>query len=166
MFFVRVHVRGARARRTMEKLAAADPTWDFADYRRTVRHIFYTVQQAWMERDQDIARDCLSRSLYDQYHTKSEWMALRHEKNILRNIRLLEAMPVDVEDDAGEQNDRMWVYIHARMVDYTVDDRTMELKSGDRLPHGFVEYWKIIREDGRWVLDEIRQKDELNLNTL
>ena len=52
----------------------------------------------------------------------------------------------------------MWVYIKAKMIDYTIDDRTMEVISGSKNSASFVEYWKLIKENGCWVLDEIRQK--------
>jgi hypothetical protein len=78
----------------------------------------------------------------------------------------MEAIPVDAEDYAGDGNDFMWIYIKARAVDYTIDDRTMERKSGSKVGKTFVEYWKLIKEENRWVLDEIKQKDELNLNSL
>lgn len=166
IFFVRVHAKGAKTRRIMKQLEKIDRSWNYKDYKKTIETIFYKVQNAWMERDQDSARDCLSRSLYNQYRIKSEWMIVRHEKNILKNMRLMEAIPVDAEDFAGDRNDFMWIYIKARAVDYTIDDRTMERKSGSKVGKTFVEYWKLIKEENRWVLDEIKQKDELNLNSL
>lgn len=42
----------------------------------------------------------------------------------------------------------------------------MEIRSGSRFPRSFVEYWKLVREDGAWVLEEIRQKDEFDIRSV
>ena len=91
---------------------------------------------------------------------------MRHEQNILQNQKLLAALPVAVNDFQGEDRDYMWVYIKAKMIDYTIDDRTMEVISGSKNSASFVEYWKLIKEIGCWVLDEIRQKNEFNLDNV
>lgn len=166
VYFLKVHEKGAKASNEMKQLEKFDPSWNFEDYKATIETIFYKVQNAWMERDEDLAKDCLSHNLYDQYRTKSEWMIVRHEKNILKNLKLLEAVPVDIEDCAGSKNDVIWVYIKASAVDYTVDDQTMQLKTGSKISKTFEEYWKLIIEDNRWVLDEIKQKDEVNLDSI
>ena len=43
---------------------------------------------------------------------------------------------------------------------------TGEVVRGKTSPETFYEYWVFIREDGRWVLDEIRQKDEVDVKRL
>lgn len=166
VYFLKVHEKGAKASHEMKQLEKVDPSWNFEDYKATIETIFYKVQNAWMERDEDLAKDCMSHNLYDQYRTKSEWMIVRHEKNILNNLKLREAVPVDIEDCAGSKNDAIWVYIKASAADYTVDDQTMQLKTGSKISKIFEEYWKLIIEDNRWVLDEIRQKDEVNLDSI
>lgn len=165
VYFVRVCMKSAKAKKAMENLSKADGSWNYSDFRSRIRTIFYTVQDAWTQRNQDIAKDCLSQSLYAAYTSKSEWMTCQHEKNILKNIHLIDALPIDAEDYEGDANDRIWVYIKARMVDYTIDDQTMEFKSGSKLSKSFVEYWKLIKENGSWVLDEIKQKDEMKLDS-
>lgn len=163
-FFVRVHLMSAKAKKAMKHISKMDESWNYKDFREHINKMFYTIQNAWMERNQEIAKNYLSASLYEQYQAKSEWMIIRHEKNILKNIRIIEAIPIAVEDNEGEANDRIWVYVKARMVDYTIDDQTMEIQKGSTISSSFIEYWKLIKENGNWVLDEIRQKDEFNLN--
>ena len=46
--------------------------------------MFYTVQEAWAQRDQEIARRYLSRELFEKYQIKSQWMIMRHEQNICK----------------------------------------------------------------------------------
>lgn len=166
VFSFKVHVKHKKAKLLMQRLAKIDPTWDSKAFNDQIEQIFYTVQEAWAQRNQDIARRYLSQNLYEQYNAKSQWMIVRHEKNILKNMKLLDALPIDVNDFEGDAHDYMWVYIKAKMVDYTVDDRTMQMLSGSKSSTRFEEYWKLVKENGCWVLDEIRQKDEFDLNSI
>ena len=52
------------------------------------------------------------------------------------------------------------------MVGYYINIDTGEVVRGDKFPEAFYEYWTFIREEGRWVLDEIRQKDEVDVGEL
>lgn len=164
--YIKVRAKNRKAEKIMENLSRFDPTWSLADFDRHIQNMFYTVQEAWAQRDQEIARRYLSRELFEKYQIKSQWMIMRHEQNILQNQKLLAALPVAVNDFQGEDRDYMWVYIKAKMIDYTIDDRTMEVISGSKNSASFVEYWKLIKENGCWVLDEIRQKNEFNLDNV
>lgn len=46
---------------------------------------------------------------------------------------------------------------------YTIKEETNEIIEGNkyRITH-FEEYWKFIKNEKRWVLDEIRQIDDIN----
>lgn len=166
VFSFKVHAKHRKTKRLMEQLAKVDSSWDNKIFSTRMETIFYTVQEAWAQRNQEIARDCMSQSLYEQYNAKSQWMIIRHEKNILKDMKLLEAMPIDVNDFEGDSHDSIWVYIKARMVDYTIDDRTMQMISGSKSSTRFEEYWKLVKENGRWVLDEIRQKNEFDFHSI
>ncbi len=164
VFYLKVHAKARRAKKAMKQFAEVDPSWDYKDFQKRIEDIFFAVQNAWMERNQDIAKDFMSQSLYEDYSSRSQWMIIRHEKNILRNMRIIEALPVFANDLPGDANDVMWVYLKAKMIDYTVDDCTMQITDGSTASKSFVEYWKLIKENDRWVLDEIRQKNEFDLN--
>lgn len=166
ILFIRVHIKGAIAKKAMKHIAKMDKSWNYKEFRTHIKKMFYTIENAWMKRNQEIAKDYLSKSLYEQYQAESKLMIIRHEKNILEDIHLIEAIPIDVEDNEGDTNDYIWVYIKARMVDYMVDDRVTELQTDSNDTSSFIEYWKLIKENGNWVLDEIKQKDELDLSSL
>lgn len=51
-------------------------------------------------------------------------------------------------------------------MDIIINADTGEVVRGKTSPETFYEYWVFIREDGRWVLDEIRQKDEVDVERL
>ena len=57
----------------------------------------------------------------------------------------------------------LWVSIKARMIDYMLNENTNEIVSGDpRKRSSFEEFWRFIRNGDIWVLDEIRQVDEID----
>lgn len=160
IFYARIRMKNIKVKNEMKKLSEIDSTWNYKEFRQTIEDTFFAVQKAWMERNQDISRCFISKALYEEYNTKCEWMKLRHEKNILKRIHLSDALPVEIDDEEGDKDDMIWVYIRAKMVDYIIDDRTKKFISGSILASSFEEYWKFIKENGTWVLDEIRQKEE------
>ena len=99
-------------------------------------------------------------------NSKLGWMEVNHEKPVQERVRFLNAAPVFAFDKEGEEHDRVIYLIHGRMIGYYINIDTGEVVRGKTSPETFYEYWVFIREDGRWVLDEIRQKDEVDVERL
>ena len=93
-------------------------------------------------------------------------LEVNHEKPVQERVRFLNAAPVFAFDKEGEEHDRVIYLIHGRMIGYYINTDTGEVVRGKTSPETFYEYWVFIREDGRWVLDEIRQKDEVDVKRL
>ena len=55
-------------------------------------------------------------------------MEIRRERNILKNIRLLEIKPVFVHDEEDDTKDFIWFYVKGKMVDYVINMDTLEKK--------------------------------------
>jgi hypothetical protein len=86
---------------------------------------------------------------------------LEEKRNILKHVKLKDAIPVAVYDHPDDSHDFVWFYIKGRMVDYTVDIQTDEKLEGSSVPQSFCEYWQFIRsQNDTWVLNEILQEDE------
>lgn len=84
------------------------------------------------------------------------------EKNILENMFLLDATPIGLKDFVGIDKDYIWVHIKAKSKDYTVNEETNEVIKGKASSDvQFEEYWKFIRNEKRWVLDSIKQIDQV-----
>ena len=49
------------------------------------------------------------------------------------------------------------------MVDYIINTETNEKIEGNDYSKSFVEFWKFVKKDEKWVLAKILQKDEENL---
>lgn len=118
---------------------------------KVVADYYYTIQNAWNDRDMDILKQSLSPSLYDQWETKLNWWEYEDIRNELSDIRLLKTMVVEVGDDY------FWSYIEGKMRDRMIkgNEVTQDNKGI------FIEYWRFIVEEDRIYLDEIRQEDEV-----
>lgn len=107
------------------------------------------------------SRQYLSESLYNTFQTQLNWMKVKNQQNILKHVRLREAIPVAVHDDPDDSLDHVWFYIKGRMIDYTVDTQTGQRLEGNPFPESFCEYWQFVRVEGDlWVLNQILQEDQ------
>ena len=94
---------------------------------------------------------------------KLEWMDARGEQVVQKNVRLLSADPVYVEDQEGTEQDMLWYLIHGRMIGYYINKDTEQCVRGNPNAESFYEYWLFIYQNGKWVLNEIKQKDEIDI---
>lgn len=158
---LRVRRSRRRSQAKMYEAAKFDTAWEYDKAMEQIENAFYCIQQAWTQRDVEIARQYLSRSLYQEYRSKLSWMAMRGERNVLENMKLLEISPVGVHDDIENSRDYLWCSIRASMVDYTIREDTGTVVSGNTsVPQVFMEYWQFVQQDGHWVLNQILQKDQ------
>lgn len=140
--------------RIISKLSNIDGSWNPKHIGQRLNKIYFAVQNAWMERDQDLAKEYMSQRLYDKHKEKTEIMKIKHEKNMLENIKLHSFKIISVRDYKDDDDDYLWVEIRGSMKDYTIDDRTGEtIWSSGALP--FEELWKLVRGETGWVLDDI-----------
>lgn len=153
--------RARNARRLMRLLQQKDHAWKYKHIQKQVRQTYFVLQRAWTNSDMTPVKECMSDALYQSFQTKLSWMRYRNQRNVLKWIRLLEALPVAVHDEQDDSQDFVWFYIKGRMVDYTVDTETNERLDGSAFPERFCEYWQFMRTQGdRWVLNAILQEDE------
>ena len=128
-----------------------------------VEDAFYKVAIAWMERNQDLAKEYISENLYDKHKSQTDWMKIRKEKNILENMKLIKATPIGLKDSEGIKNDFLWIHIEAQAIDYIINPENNELLRGYKNKTIYYEeYWKFIKNNHRWILDEIRQIDDID----
>lgn len=152
----KIYRKNKEAAALIEKFAASDSGWRMESLKQRIEECFYRVQEAWTKRNQDLARNYMSRRLYEKHREQTNRMIRDGEKNILKNIELLGAKIVEAIDYTDNSKDSFWAYIKGSMIDYTVTDPEGKVIEGDPEVNGkFVELWKFTREDGRWVLDEI-----------
>ena len=160
LFYITLSKRSRKAKKLMKQMMQHDNAWKYNDILDTVNDCYFAVQTAWAAMDMSTASPYMSDELRESFQTKLNWMAYRHEKNVLENVQLLRALPVAVHDDPDNSHDYVWFYIKGSMVDYTIDTDTQATKSGHTFATSFAEYWQFMRCEERWVLHKILQKDE------
>ncbi|MBQ2768106.1 MAG: Tim44 domain-containing protein [Clostridia bacterium] len=162
VFALQLTKRARKAKKLMKQMAQSDNAWKFNSLNATVRESFYAIQAAWSNMDMSPAAIYMSEDLRNSFQTKLNWMEFKHQKNILKKIRLIDALPVAVHDNADNTCDHVWFYIKGKMVDYMLDTQTQMKISGSTHPTKFVEYWQFVRTENTWVLNKILQKNEAN----
>ena len=148
------------SKRYLRLLDNKDITWKYKTIENRVIETFYVVEEAWTNNDMVKAKDYMDKDLYENFKSKLEWMDINNRRNILKKIRLVNLKPVSVYDDKDDNKDLIWFYIKGKMIDYIIDTKTKSIVSGNTKNRSFVEFWKFVKNDDKWVLSEILQEDE------
>jgi len=145
----------------MSKFEKLDSAWKYKDIEKQVIDAYFNIQNAWTKQDMKIAKPYITEDLYNNLNIKIEWMKVRNRKNILKKIKLIDPIPISVNDDEDNMKDNVWYYIEGSMIDYTIDTTTNKIIEGNKFKTRFVEYWKFVRnEKNKWVLSKILQENE------
>jgi predicted lipid-binding transport protein (Tim44 family) len=120
-----------------------DPNFDQAAFLDRAQTAFFKLQQAWQARNQDLARDVMSDALYERHKMQTDQLLASHQIDMLENIVIGHANIVGVTP--GKPYDSIIVAFSASMTDYTIDENTKQVVSGNQFPKTFAERWTFIR---------------------
>lgn len=149
----------------LNELKINDPAWNFCEIETQIEDSFPLIQEAWMNRDYSPVRHLMTEDFYNTHTVKMNWMALRGEKNILKNIKLKKVIPMVAVENDENGDDYIWILLEARMIDYTINEKDNIITDGDpSMGNSFQEFWKFIKKDGKWLADTILQIDEVSPN--
>lgn len=166
VIFISIQYTRFKSKMVLSRLGKKDPVWNAEKLSKHIKHSFYEIQKAWSDQKLGTVRHLLSDSLYADFAQKLEQNKEQNIVNKLSKIKIKKIHPVSVQDRIGEQNDCVWYYIKARMLDLTYEVSTMQLLSERKKPESFVEYWRFCKKDGYWVLDCIMQQREFKRSFL
>ena len=124
-------------------IKAHDPNFDEAAFLDRAQTAFFKLQQAWQARNQDLARDVMSDAIYERHKMQTDQLLANHQIDMLENIVIGHANIVGV--NAGHPYDSIVVSFSASMTDYTIDENTKQVVSGNQYPKTFTERWTFIR---------------------
>lgn len=156
----RVRKKSKQTKEVLETIQTTDTLWKEEDILKRAEDIYFHVQEAWTYNDTEALKPYLTPHLYEQWKTKLVWQEMRNERNVLENIKLLRSSIVGVQDYQDNNKDCCWVYIEGSMKDYTLNTETQEVTDGTKKQTSFVEYWKLLRIEDNFYLDEILQKED------
>lgn len=160
IFYVKVLRASINSKRLLKIMDDKDSTWNYKMMEKQVIQAFYSIQESWTNMDMTSSKEYMDDNLYEQFQMKLEWMKMGDKQNILKRIRLVDLKPISIHDDEEDDRDLVWFYIKGKMVDYTINTSTNEKIEGSNLSKSFVEFWKFVRKEDRWVLAKILQKEE------
>lgn len=129
------------------RLKQQDPQFSRRAFIDAVNTIFFHVQDAWTKRNQDLCRPFISDDIYQRHKMQTDRYKEDHTINVLKDIVVLGSQLEKIESEGGY--DSITVRIHASLIDYTIDEHTAKVLSGDsKNPSEFVEYWVFTRKAG------------------
>lgn len=163
VFVYRTRKARKKSVRLMKEYSRLGINWDYKKIQKRVEKAYFEVQECWRRYDTSYAEEYLSEELRQEWQTKLEWMKIRREEIVQKKVKLLSAVPVHVYDEDGEENDKIWYLIHGKMIGYYRNIDTKELIRGNPKKEAFYEYWLFVRREGKWVLHQIRQKEEMDI---
>lgn len=138
------------------ELEKRDPLWDLQTMTSRVNEVFFKVQAAWTERNQDLARDCMSDPLYYRHKAQTDQMLATKTRNVLENIQLAEILVYSVSDYQDDARDTFAAQLTGSMIDYTVKQAHGYVTVGDRVnAEAFTEVWFFVRRNNQWLLNAI-----------
>jgi len=163
VFIYRSRKAKRKSVRLMKSYQELGVNWDYQEVQKHVEEAYFVIQESWKRYDTSYAANYLSEELAIEWNAKLQWMQIRNEEIVQERVRLLSAVPVAVHDEAGEDKDQIWYLIHGKMLGYYRDRDTKKHIRGNMRDEAFFEYWLFVRREGRWVLHEIRQQDERDI---
>ncbi|MCW1923796.1 TIM44-like domain-containing protein [Luteolibacter arcticus] len=130
--------------RGLDEFLHAHPDFDPGAFAAKVRSAFMKIQRAWTEQDLSSVRPFLSDGMYQRFATQFRMMELLKQRNVLDEIQVFGAHPIDYRIDGAF--DVIDVWISAAMSDsFTCElDPSMNSESHDP----FIEHWSFIRKRG------------------
>lgn len=135
------------ALRPMSEYTALDANFSEGDFREKLSNHYVQMQQAWQSKDISSVRPFFT----DAYYAQMERQVQRYQSQGLTNyIDRIAVLGVTVRGfyQAGDM-DHIIAEMRTRIVDYTLNDSTGELASGNKTAEKFMTYeWELVRKTG------------------
>ena len=139
-------------------IAARDSEFDPEWFKEVAQDVFFKIQAGWARRDLSVFGHLLGTQLHAEYASHFAQMKEKGEINRIENIAVRKVQIVDAGIDGDEEF--VSILFTANLLDYTVDDKTSEVLSGDPTePVKFAETWTFARPLGEkdWKLEGIKE---------
>lgn len=141
----------------VKEIWTVDDSFDPEAFKETAQDLFFKIQAGWTRRDTEILKAFVGDQLLDEYAQHFREMKQHGHINRLENIAVRK---IDLID-AGVQEGDIFVTLRftANLLDYTVDETSGEIVSGDsENPVKFEEDWTFATPVGQrnWKLEGIQ----------
>ena len=139
-------------------LSMMDRSFDPDRFLKTAQDIFFKVQGAWNKQDTAALHSLCGSELMQTWDQELNGLRTRGQQNKMENIALRESEITEAWTENGQ--DYITVRLHANLLDYTVDQKSGNVVSGNNSePIEFEEYWTFSRPVGPnpWKLTAVQQ---------
>jgi predicted lipid-binding transport protein (Tim44 family) len=139
-------------------LTMMDRSFDPNQFLKTAQDTFFKVQGAWNKQDTAALRSLCGSELMQTWEQELNDLRARGQQNKMENIALRESEITEAWTENGQ--DYITVRLHANLLDYTVDQKSGNVVSGNNSdPVEFQEYWTFTRPVGpnSWKLTAVQQ---------
>ncbi|MDR3554346.1 MAG: Tim44 domain-containing protein [Syntrophobacteraceae bacterium] len=151
-------MRSPEVEQGLRMLRQTDPGFSEEALKEKFQDIFFRVQAAWMNRKLDGIFGMLAPEMVAYFGEEFKTMKSQGQINRLENIAIRKVEFTEIWQEEGR--DYVTALITANLLDYTEDEHTGQIVSGDRLnPVKFEEFWTFCRDFGStdWQLTAINQ---------
>ena len=131
----------------MEQYCTHDPGFDQGVFCEKLSNLYVQMQNCWTDRDIEPVRPYFTDAMWSQMDRQTEIMKQQGRTNYVEQIAVLGVALRGFYQSGGE--DHMIASLNTRIVDYTLDDKTGKVVSGDRSREKFMTYeWELTRPTG------------------
>ena len=131
----------------VSQYTALDPGFDEAALEEKLSNLYVKLQNAWTAKDISPVRPYFTDAYYNQMERQCQRYVENHMTNHVDKIAVL-GVSLQGYYQAGNM-DHMIAEVRTRIVDYTVDDATGEVRSGSKTAEKFMVYeWDLVRKQG------------------
>ncbi len=133
-----------------------DHFWDANKMKAHAKSMFFSMQQAWMDRNIDSVKELITEELYEDYKQQLAFMTNSKEINMLESIDVSSIRIISCEDFNDNTKDSFIAYIKGSMIDYTIYEKTKRVKKNHKKEvEDFKDTYHFVRQDNKWLLNYI-----------
>lgn len=133
--------------RPIESYSELDPNFDAAALQEKLSNLYVQMQNGWTAKDIDPLRPYFTDALFAQMERQLDQMRQAERTNYVERIAVLGVTLRGFMQ--RNEEDHIIAELRTRIVDYTLDDKTGAVLSGDRNREKFMTYeWDLSRASG------------------
>lgn len=146
--------------RPMSEYTNLDSAFDQQAFTEKLSNLYVQMQNGWTDKDIESLRPYFTDAMFTQMERQLNAYKANGRTNYVERIAVLSVTPRGFKQLGGE--DHIYVELQARIVDYTLEDATGNLISGDKSREKFMTYeWDVSRASGETTQQETGEEQRI-----
>lgn len=139
--------------KTIPELKEIDPNFSEEAMKQKISNLYVQMQNAWQNKDLESLRPYFTDAQFNQFDRQLDEFKKSGCTNYIERIAVLDVSLRGWSED--ETNEKLVAMLNTRIIDYTVNDKSGEVVSGDKRAERFMTYeWTLIRSKGMKTPEE------------